>query len=194
MFPYYPHGDLYSFVKAANRRKELPERAVRVIFVQLVKALQSLHALGIVHRDLKHQNILVQSSELDAFDAITKLKEGEPTDFQVLLTDFGFAIKLSELRKEDRYPCLGTPTHFSYEMLVSQSVTNSNSGSKRKRVFYDERVDIWCLGIILYSLLFRGLTPFETEPFDKEITKQKIKGLNYSFPNDAYKDGCDLIK
>jgi serine/threonine protein kinase len=33
VFPYYPHGDLYSFVKAANRRRVLPERAVRVIFV-----------------------------------------------------------------------------------------------------------------------------------------------------------------
>lgn len=33
VFPYYPHGDLYSFVKAANRRRELPERAVRAIFV-----------------------------------------------------------------------------------------------------------------------------------------------------------------
>jgi RIO-like serine/threonine protein kinase len=97
VFPYYPHGDLYSFVKAANRRKELPERAVRVIFVQLVKALQSLHALGIVHRDLKHQNILVNSSELDVLVAIEKLKEGEPTDFQVLFTDFGFAMMSSEL-------------------------------------------------------------------------------------------------
>jgi serine/threonine protein kinase len=59
-----------------------------------VKALQSLHAQGIVHRDLKHQNILVHSFEVDGLVAIKKLKEGEPTDFHVLLTDFGFAIKL----------------------------------------------------------------------------------------------------
>lgn len=118
MFPYYPHGDLDSFVKAANRRRELPERAVRVIFVQLVKALQRLHALGIVHRDLKHKNILVHSSEHDAIAAIEKLKQGEPTDFQVLLTDFGFAISRNDLKNERHYPCIGTPTHFPYEMLV----------------------------------------------------------------------------
>ena len=188
----YCSGD--QLFKQIRKSKCLKEEEACKYYQQIISGVEYIHKIGIVHRDLKHQNILVQSSELDAFDAITKLKEGEPTDFQVLLTDFGFAIKLSELKKEDRYPCLGTPTHFSYEMLVSQSVTNSNSGSKRKRVFYDERVDIWCLGIILYSLLFRGLTPFETDPFDKEITKQKIKGLNSSFPNDAYPDGCDLIK
>ena len=62
-----------------------------------MKAVQSLHAQGIVHRDLKQQNILVHSSELEALVALNKLIEREPTDFQVLLTDFGFAIKLSEL-------------------------------------------------------------------------------------------------
>jgi serine/threonine protein kinase len=82
-----------------------------------------------VHRDLKHQNILVHSFEDDALVAIKKLKEGEPSDFQVLLTDFGFAIKLKELQKENRYPCLGTPTHFSYEMLVPREIRNPSTGS-----------------------------------------------------------------
>jgi serine/threonine protein kinase len=43
---------MFSFIKAANRRRELPERTVRVIFVQLEKAMQTLHAQGIVLRDI----------------------------------------------------------------------------------------------------------------------------------------------
>jgi serine/threonine protein kinase len=45
---------------------------------------------------------------------------------------------------------------------------------KDERIEYDERVDIWCLGILLYNFLF-GKTPFMTEPFDKEKTKKLIK-------------------
>ena len=117
-----------------------------------------------------------------------------PTDFKVLLTDFGFAIKRSTLKDEARYPCLGTPTHFAYEMVCPYMVRVSRDGREIEEFTYDERVDIWCLGIILYALLFKGVTPFETANFDKEVTKERIKKLKFKFPNNEYPEGCDLIK
>jgi serine/threonine protein kinase len=112
------------------------------------------------------------------------------------VTDFGFAINKQFLEADDRYPCLGTPTHFAFEMLVPTSDVLEARGSKTvKKCKYDERVDIWCLGIILYSLLYRGETPFDVEnPFDKEDTKQRIRDLNYTFPHPRYPEGEDLIK
>lgn len=93
--------------------------------------------------------------------------------------------------REDKYPTLGTPTHYPYEMLVACFDV------KPRRIIYDERVDIWCLGIILYSLLYKGFTPFETEPFDRDETKKRIRQLQYTFPHEKdYENHLpnDLIK
>lgn len=92
--------------------------------------------------------------ELDAQKAVRNI-----ASLRVLITDFGFAIKKQDLLSESRYSCLGTPTHYPYEMLVPEEFyTQPKAGGESprlvKRIKYDERVDIWCLGIILYSILY----------------------------------------
>ena len=57
-----------------------------------------------------------------------------------------------------------------YEMLVpSNWKRNSRNG-----IYYDERADIWCLGVLLYAMLY-DTTPFMTRPFDKEQTRSLIR-------------------
>jgi len=107
------------------------------------------------------------------------------------VADFGFAIKKRSLEAEGVYSCVGTPTHFAYEMLVpTYFVQQTHSSKTVKKIVYDERVDIWCLGIILYTMLYRMETPFDVQdPFDKEDTKQRIRNLNYTFPHHYYPEG-----
>jgi serine/threonine protein kinase len=65
------------------------------------------------------------------------------------------------------------------------------------RIWYDEKVDIWCLGILLYHFLF-GMSPFMTLPFNKDDTFKLIKKIKYRFPvpkdNSEYQLVIDLIK
>jgi serine/threonine protein kinase len=60
--------------------------------------------------------------------------------------------------------------------------------------FYDERVDIWCLGVLLFSLIYNDTTPFLTDPFDKDRIREKIRKLDYTFPNNKHPMAADLIK
>ena len=49
-------GDLLSFVK---KRTKLPEKTARIIFKQLITTLKFIHSKGIIHRDIKLDNILI---------------------------------------------------------------------------------------------------------------------------------------
>ena len=167
VMPYYPAGDLNRFIRAvrAKGNGKLPEQAARILFVQIVRTFQGLHEAGIIHRDLKPENILVEIlGQIDQSDP--KVVDRSPEKIKLYLSDFGFAITLKELKNSQRYQTVGTPTYLPVEMLVPTG--------KDERIEYDERVDIWCLGILLYNFLF-GKTPFMTEPFDKEKTKKLIK-------------------
>lgn len=70
-----------------------------------------------------------------------------------MICDFGFAIKKSDPYFKE-FKIVGTTDYYPWEMVTRQK--------------YDERVDIWCIGVILFEMIF-GKTPFENK--DKEVTK-----------------------
>ncbi|MGH7297887.1 MAG: serine/threonine-protein kinase, partial [Polyangiaceae bacterium] len=109
--------------------------------LQILRALQTAHASGIIHRDMKPSNCFVIH------------KDGEP-DF-VKLVDFG----ISKVRSDDASgqsanltrtnSALGTPLYMSPEQARSPRDV-------------DHRADLYSVGAILYELL-TGRTPYTSE-------------------------------
>lgn len=134
-----------------------------------MQVLLKTHRLGIIHRDIKPENIL--------------LEEG----CQVVLADFGFAITKQELLAEQVYTRVGTLEFYPIEMLAACFPEQG-----RQRIIYDERVDIWSMGVVLYELLY-GQTPFFTGK--DEDTKTRIRALSYSFPHPGkFPEAEDLFR
>jgi serine/threonine-protein kinase len=131
--------DLAQILANEGGRLSIP-RAVHFT-IQILRALQTAHAAGIIHRDMKPSNCFV----ID--------KDGEP-DF-VKLVDFG----ISKVRSDDpegkpanltrTNSALGTPLYMSPEQARSPRDV-------------DQRTDLYSVGAILYELL-TGRTPYTSE-------------------------------
>jgi len=144
------------------------EKDAAKIISSLLRALRYLHFLGIVHRDVKPENILLMSSE-----------DGE-TD--VKLSDFGTA---RVLHPQGLPIVMGTPRYGPFlpdeESDVSSNNVFSENPRKRSRAYsrvgsdfyvapevhsgkgYDTSADLYSLGVTMYIILFGR---FPSMPFE----------------------------
>jgi calcium-dependent protein kinase len=106
-----------------------------MVIKQILQALAYCHERGLVHRDLKPQNVLIESKEGLWF---------------VKLIDFGFAKFFP--KDHNSKEKLGTPLFMAPEILKNEE--------------YNNKVDIWSVGIMLFMML-TGKLPFPVQPPEK---------------------------
>ena len=111
-----------------------PERVVGIV-AQLLRGLEHAHAAGVIHRDLKPDNVLVS------------WRDGHE---HVQIVDFGIAIlrdpdEGSQERLTATGQTIGTPIYMAPEQSKGEKL--------------DHRADLFPLGIIMYEML-AGMLPF----------------------------------
>jgi serine/threonine protein kinase len=126
----------------------LDQREAILYCQQMAKALHHAHLRGIVHRDVKPQNMLVSATERN----------------QLLLSDFGIA-KLNDNRNEATMLGIAggelgnNPSLTSIDQIVGTAEYMSPEQVNGKPV--DARTDVYALGIVLYQMLV-GEVPFHS--------------------------------
>jgi eukaryotic-like serine/threonine-protein kinase len=129
-FLYYvmPFVDGQNLRGRLTRQGELPIHEAVKLLTQVADALAYAHAQGVVHRDIKPDNVLLSGRH-------------------ALVTDFGVAKAVSEATGRQQLTtagiALGTPAYMAPEQAAADP-------------HLDERVDIYALGVMGYELLAGG--------------------------------------
>jgi serine/threonine kinase 38 len=161
---YCPGGDLMNlFIE----KDILPEKEAKFYLAELILAIESIHKLDCIHRDIKPDNILIDA------------------DGHIKLSDFGLS-KISEKIFEQNneittnkniythnknYSCVGTAFYVAPEVL--------------DKTGYGKEIDWWSAGIIFYEMLV-GYAPF----CSKETSEVCHKVMNW----ETYFEIPDKIK
>jgi serine/threonine protein kinase len=139
--------DVSAYLKSHGR---LSEGDAIAMVADVSRALREAHARGVVHRDLKPDNMLLVANPND------------PTaPPRVKLTDFGLAREIQEVEGQQLTSAgalLGTPRYMSPEQCSGTGVV-------------DARSDVYSLGATLFHLL-AGRAPFEANTVMGIISKQ----------------------
>ena len=139
------HGrELYGLRKAHGPLD--PEHVTRIA-IEILDALAVLHARGVIHRDLKSQNVYL----------VPTATGGE----QVKLLDLGFAKVEDELALTSKQHILGTPFYISPEQYLDPHAV-------------DARADLFSLGIVMFESL-TGDWPYEWET-KRDLLGKVMKG------------------
>ena len=162
---YLQGGDLMNLL---IKKSILSEEEARFYTAEMILAVDSVHKLNYIHRDLKPDNILIDRTghiKLSDF-GLSKNAEIYPQDYQRNVE------RRAEMRKNRKlaFSTVGTPDYIAPEVFSKQG--------------YDETVDWWSVGVILYEMLV-GYPPFYADKPVETCHKVVAWQRHFSIPKEA---------
>lgn len=129
---------------------KIPPEVAAALVLQIGAGLAHAHARGVVHRDVKPENVLVERRAADE----------APTVVDVKLTDFGIAKLLDAQGVTSTGQVLGSPAHMAPEQIEGGVV--------------DSRIDVFALGVLFYECVV-GSLPF-TGQHPAQVLRRVLEG------------------
>ncbi|XP_028757026.1 phototropin-1 [Neltuma alba] len=181
---YCPGGELFLLLDR-QPTKVIKEDAARFYAAEVVVALEYLHCQGIIYRDLKPENVLLQSNghvSLTDFD-LSCLTSSKP---QLLI------LPSNEKKKQKGQQ---TPIFVAEPMRASNSFVGTEEYIAPEIITgsgHTSAVDWWALGILLYEMMY-GYTPFRGKTRQKTFANILHKDLKFPKSKPVSLHGKQLI-
>ena len=142
---YFDNGDLESYIKALKFDKGKNENKNKAeiwnIFYQCMAGLNYLHSMGVIHRDIKPQNIFMTKNKI------------------IKIGDFGVSAKFKDKQILKKIISLKNTIVGTYEFMAPEVFKKD----------YNEKSDIYSMGCVFYQILF--LKPYQKKSFKYENNK-----------------------
>ena len=159
---YLPGGDLMNLL---IQKDTLTEKEAKFYISELILAIEAIHKLDCIHRDIKPDNILIDKdghiklSDFGLAKISDKLYEKEDEKYKNFLKNKK-SEKNDKMTHNKNFSCVGTAYYVAPEVLNKKG--------------YEEDIDWWSVGIIFYEMLM-GYAPF----CSKETSEVCYKVLNW---------------
>lgn len=183
-------GDLFSYLSQegcdeGSTLHGLPEPEAIFALFQICQGLLYLHKNGIVHRDLKLDNIFVM---------------GAPISYpRLAIGDFGIARDIKECHGRMK-TMVGTAEYAAPEILLpreNSKLEDNNFPTSITSITaktYTSKVDVWSVGVIAH-ILFTGISPFYGSTLDemRDRTERGVGSLT-NWATDTSPTGQEFVK
>ncbi|KAJ5676764.1 uncharacterized protein N7477_002397 [Penicillium maclennaniae] len=193
---YASGGELFDYI--LNNRY-LKDNSARRLFAQLISGVGYLHKKGIVHRDLKLENLLLDRNRniiitdfgfANTFDPTDPLDE--EIEYNLTNKEYVKRKRLDKLgpdgfrRGDLMQTSCGSPCYAAPELVVSDSL------------YTGRKVDVWSCGVILYAML-AGYLPFDDDPANPDgdninLLYKYIVTTPLTFPEYVTPHARDLLR
>jgi serine/threonine-protein kinase len=182
---YSEGGSLVDWAAAHDGIAEMTMPNRLEVVAQVAEALAAAHSVGILHKDLKPANVLVNSNADGTLQAqLTDFGIGMVTDYERLSGSGITVLGFTETALNDELALSGTQLYMAPEMLEGKLPT--------------VQADIYALGVMLYQLvvgdLHRALAPGWERHVEDELLCEDIAALVDGAPEQRLRDAGEAAR
>lgn len=160
--PWYAKGSLADWLGSLGGPSQLAMRRRLNIVAEAADALAQAHALGVMHKDIKPGNLLVEDG---------------PEELRLLLCDFGSGT----VKSRDRFDQVGVTVMGFTQTILADPSTSGTPAYMAPEVLkggvFSEQSDIYALGILLYQLVIGNLNEPLAAGWEEDVSDAGLRAI-----------------